>query len=134
VSDADSRLFEISRRLAEIDEALAGEFHEPSAGHLELLEERDRLRSEATLNRTNRNASRSSEQLRAELRELMKRRKALVRSHTGYATSKGGGSSSPSSGEWVILAARSREGGELGRMDARISEIESELAGRESAD
>lgn len=134
MSDAASRLLEMSRRLAEIDAALDGDFREPSPQHLALLEERDALRNEAAIYRTNRNASRSNEQLRAEIEELRRQRNVLIDSHTGYATSMGGGSSSPSPGEWVTLAARSREAGELGRLDARISEIESELASRENTD
>ncbi|MGD2100669.1 MAG: hypothetical protein PVG83_00375 [Acidimicrobiia bacterium] len=134
MSDSESRLFAISRRLAEIKAALAGESREPSPEHLALLRERDALRDEAAECRTNRNASRSTQELEAELTELRKRRAILVRSHTGYATSKGGGSSSPSPGEWVMLAAMARETGELGGMDARISEIESELVSRETGD
>lgn len=134
MSDFDTSLLEINRRLAEIDEALDGDFTEPSPAHLALLQERDALRSEAAQHRTNRNASRSTEQLQAELTELRRQRKARVKSHTGYVTSKGGGNSSPSPGEWVTLAALSRKVGDLGRMDARISEIESELISREHPD
>lgn len=130
-SDAD-RLLEMSRRLAEIDAALDGDYREPSSEHLALLEERDALRAEAARYRGHRDASRSDEQLRAELDELRKARKGLVGSHTGYVTSMGGGNASPSPGAWVTLAAQSRK--ELGRLDGRIGEIESELERRERAD
>lgn len=122
----------MSRRLAEIDAALDGEFREPSPEHLALLEERDALRHEAAKYRVDRDASRSTEELEAELSQLRKERKALIGTHTGYATSMGGGSSSPSPGEWVTLAAQSRSS--LGRLDGRIGEIESELERRGSAD
>ncbi|MGB8361188.1 MAG: hypothetical protein WCE80_07305 [Acidimicrobiia bacterium] len=130
-TDAD-RLLEMSRRLAEIDAALDGDYREPSSEHLALLEERDALRAEAAHYRVDRDAARSNEQLRAELHELRKERKSLIGTRTGYATSMGGGSSSPSPGEWVTLAAQSRK--ELGRLDGRIGEIESELERREKPD
>lgn len=132
MSTDEDRLLEMSRRLAEIDAALDGDYREPSSEHLALLEERDALRDEAAKYRVDRDASRSTEQLKAELHELRKQRKGLIGTHTGYATSMGGGSSSPSPGEWVTLAAQSRR--ELGRLDARIGEIESELERRGSAD
>jgi hypothetical protein len=132
VTDLDSRLLEISRRLAEIDAALDGEFREPSPQHLALLEERDALREEASRYRVDRDSTRSDEQLRAELLELRSQRKSLIDSRTGYATSMGGGNASPSPGEWVTLAALSRR--DLGRLDVRISEIESKLESRGRAD
>lgn len=134
MTDSASRLLAISRRLAEIDEALDKEFKEPSTDHLALLRERDALRGQASEFRANRNASRQTRELEAELTELRKRRATLIRTHTGYVTGKGGGNASPSPGEWVILAARAREAGDLGRMDARIAEIESELASRRATD
>jgi len=49
-------------------------------------------------------------------------------------TSMGGGNASPSPGEWVTLAAKSRSEGGVGRMQARIGQIETELARREATD
>jgi hypothetical protein len=132
VTDFHSRLLEISRRPAEIHAALDGEFREPSPQHLALLDEREALREEASRYRVDPDSTRSVAQLRAELLELRRQHKSLIDTRTGYATSMGGGNASPSPGEWVTLAALSRR--ELGRLDVRISEIESELESRGGAD
>lgn len=125
-------LDELNRRLAEIDAALAGEFREPSPQQYALLRERDQLRRSGAAYRSSRDATRDTEALEAELRELVRRRKIEVSSRSGYVMAKGGNNQGPAPGAWVTLAAQSRAAGDLGRLTTRIGEIESELERRRS--
>lgn len=127
-------LEEINRRLAEIDAALDGPAHEPSPEQYQLLVERDSLRAQASRFRSGRDSGRSDSELRAELGALERRLRAQVTSHTGYVTSKGGGSHSPSPGAWVTLAAQTRASSEIARLRTRIGEIETELERRAATD
>lgn len=127
-------LDEINRRLAEIDELLDDEVREPSSEHYELLKERDALRNRAAQFSSSRDSRRTSDELRSELDSLRRGLKAELASHTGYVTSKGGGSHSATPGAWVKLAAQSRAGSEIDRLNARIAQIEAELERREDGD
>ncbi|HEX6286767.1 MAG TPA: hypothetical protein VFZ80_04725 [Acidimicrobiia bacterium] len=126
-------LDDLNRRLAEIDAALDGEFSEASAEQYALLTERDRLRQVAAAYWSSRDATRETEALEAELRELLRRRKAEVSTRSGYVMAKGGDNQGPASGAWVTLAAHSRAASELSRLTTRIGEIESELERRRAA-
>lgn len=127
-------LGEINRRLAEIDAALDGPARAPSPEQYALLTERDYLRALASAYHTERDRDRSTSQLRAELESLERRLKSEVASRTGFVTSKGGGSHSPTPGAWIKLAAQARQGSLLSRLQGRIGEIDSELQRRASAD
>jgi len=130
----DMSLDDLNRRLAEIDAALDDEFGEPSAEQYVLLTERDRLRRLAAAYWSSRDATRDTEALEAELRELLRRRKAEVSTRSGYVMAKGGNNIGPAPGAWVTLAAQSRAASELSRLTTRIGEIESELGRRRAAE
>ncbi|HXV71910.1 MAG TPA: hypothetical protein VEB69_10980 [Acidimicrobiia bacterium] len=127
-------LDDLNRRLAEIDAALDGEFSEPSAQQFALLTERDRLRHLAARYWSSRDATRETEALEAELRELVRRRKTEVSSRSGYVMAKGGNNQGPAPGAWVTLSAQSRNASDVARLTIRIGEIESELERRRAAE
>jgi hypothetical protein len=132
--DPEMSLDQLNRRLAEIDAALDGEFRAPSARQYELLTERDRLRAEAAQFRSSRDNARDTRELEAELQALERRRRAEVSSRTGYVMAKGGNNQGPAPGAWVKLAAQGWAASELGRLNSRIGEIESELERRRAAE
>lgn len=127
-------LDDLNRRLAEIDAALDGEFSEPSAQQFALLTERDRLRHLAARYWSSRDATRETEALEAELRELVRRRKTEVSSRSGYVMAKGGNNQGPAPGAWVTLSAQSRNASDVARLTTPIGEIESELERRRAAE
>lgn len=127
-------LDDLNRRLAEIDAALDGEFSEPSAQQFALLTERDRLRHLAARYWSSRDATRETEALEAELRELVRRRKTEVSSRSGYVMAKGGNNQGPAPGAWVTSSAQSRNASDVARLTIRIGEIESELERRRAAE
>lgn len=123
-------LDEINRRLAAIDAALDGVNRDPSSEQYALLVERDRLRTLASKYRAGRDEGRATADLKSELQSLRRALRTELTARTGYITSKGGGTHSPSPGAWVKLAAQSREESPISRMRARIGAIESELERR----
>lgn len=134
---AEPSLDEINRRLAVIDAALDGVNRDPSSEQYALLVERDRLRALASKYRAGRDEGRPTTDLRSELESLRRALRIELTARTGYITSKGGGTHSPSPGAWVKLAALSREESPISRLRARIGAIESELerrAGTEAGD
>ncbi len=126
----DARLDVITRRLAEIAALLSGSAREPSPEHFALLNERDRLRAEAVDFQMRKDEARSTRDLESELVELRRRLKSSVTSRTGYVMGKGGNNQGPASGAWLKLGLQSRESGDIARLNARIAEIEDELATR----
>jgi len=120
----------LNRRLAEIDALLDGAVHDPSPEQYALLTERDSLRELGARFRSGRDSGRTTSELEAELAEQKKRLKREIVSRTGYATAKGGNNQGPSPGAWVKLVAQSWAGSDIGPMNTRIAEIESELKRR----
>lgn len=135
MSESDQHSIEqINRRLAEIDAELDGSAHIPSPGQYQLLLERDYLRAQASRYRTNPHSGRATDELKAELEALKRLLKQEMTSRTGYVTSKGGASNSPTPGAWVTLAAQSRAGYDFAHLQARIAEIETEIKARAPTD
>lgn len=127
-----SPLDDLTRRLGEIQGELAALPCGASPQRYDLLNERDRLRRAATAYRTRSSENRTTEQLEAELAALKKRRKQSIAQRTGFATAKGGGNQSPSSGAWVKLGSQALAGDDMGAVNARISVIEDILVKRRS--
>lgn len=125
-------LEDILSRLAAVQMELDGLEGGPSPRRFELLIEQDGLRRQAARYAPDWDRGRSTEELKAELKSLRNQRKHLVSGRVGYATSKGGSNQGPSSGAWVKLGQESLAGAGLGRLNRRISEIQDELASRET--
>ncbi len=125
-------LDDLTRRLSQIQDALAALPCGPSPQRYALLTERDALRRAAAGYRSGIDDSRSTTELEAELASLKKRRKQSISQRIGFVTSKGGGSHSPSSGAWVKLGSQARSGDDLSTINARIAHIEDTLLRRRS--
>ena len=125
-------LDELTKRLSQIQDELAALPCGASPQRYALLTERDALRRAAASYRSTADESRSTKALEAELASLKKRRKQSIAQRTGFATSKGGGSHSPSSGAWVKLGSQAMAGDDLSMVNARIARIEDILAKRRS--
>ncbi len=123
-------LDELTRRLGQIQDELAALPCGASPQRYTLLTERDALRRAAASYRSGSDEGRSTKDLEAELASLKKRRKQSVSQRIGFATSKGGGSHSPTSGAWVKLGSQALSGGDLTAINARIAHIEDTLLRR----
>lgn len=125
-----SPLDELTRRLARIQDELAALPCGASPQRFALLTERDALRRAAAAYRQGVDDGRSTKDLEAELASLRKRRDQSIARRTGFVTSKGGGSHSPTPGAWVKLGSQAMAGDDLSGVNARISKIEDILAER----
>lgn len=121
---------DVRRRLAQIQDALLALPPGPSPERHALLTEQDRLRARARAVTTNWDTARSAEDLRAELDALRAQRAELLRTRSGFATSKGGSNQGPATGAWVKLQRQAMAGGGLDRLTARIAELDDLLAER----
>lgn len=128
-----SPLDELTSRLSQIHDELAALPCGASPQRYALLTERDALRRAAASYRSGVDDSRSTKELEAELASLKKRRKQSIALRTGFVTSKGGGSHSPSPGAWVKLSSQALAGDDLSRVNARIAQIEDALFKRRSS-
>ncbi len=126
-------LEDLTRRLGQIQDELAALPCGASPRRYELLTERDALRRAAASYRSAADDGRSTKELEAELASLKKTRKQSISRRTGFVTSKGGGSHSPSPGAWVKLGSQALAGDDLSSINARITRIEDVLAKRRSS-
>ena len=100
------------------------------------FKQKDRLRTAAEALRSSHDPDEglSDESLVAEAASLRKRMESMATRTGGLVTSKGGGSSSPSSGTMAELAFKGnqQQAGEIGRMAARVNQIEEALKRRKT--
>lgn len=126
-------LDELTRRLSQIHDELAALPCGASPHRYALLTERDALRRAAASYRSGVDDGRPTKALEAELASLKKLRKQSIAQRTGFVTSKGGGSHSPSSGAWVKLGSQALAADDLSRINFRIAQIEDILVKRHSS-
>lgn len=129
-----SEVEQTTLRLAAIIDELAALPDGPSPERFRLLTEQDALRAQATQFEVAVDVGRSIESLVAELDALRRQRTALVNSRGGYVT----GESADSAGR-VGAALTGLHGGagseaDIGRLTARIAQIEDVLASRRRND
>jgi hypothetical protein len=129
----NQELDRVTRRLAEIQDALLALPPGPSQDRYRLLSERDSLRADAAVFKSAAIDDKSDDDLEAEARSLRHLRDQITKARTGYATSKGGNNAGATSGAWVDLAAKGLGGEDMGRINARLSQIEDILAARRQA-
>ena len=125
---------DVSRRLGEILDELERLPPGPSPERFQLLLERDELRAGAGRLGDSALSQRATADIEAELASLRRARDALIKSHTGYMSSKGGNNSGPASGAWVALGKRSLGSTGIARFNRRISELEDVLERRRKSE
>ncbi|MBK5268198.1 MAG: hypothetical protein JJE47_12265 [Acidimicrobiia bacterium] len=106
------------------------------ADRYRLQTEQDRLRTVAEALRSSHDPDEglSDEALVAEAASLRKRMESMATRTGGLVTSKGGGSSSPSSGAMAELQFKSKQqqAGEIERMAVRVNQIDQALKRRQT--
>ncbi|MFQ5554954.1 MAG: hypothetical protein ACE5GC_06245 [Acidimicrobiia bacterium] len=123
----DATLDHVTRRLAEIQDALLALDDDAPGERHRLLTERDGLRARAGVFRRDADMDRSDDDLAAELASLRLRRIKMMSLRTGFATSKGGSNHGPASAAWVRLGAEARGGSDLEKINVRIARLEEVL-------
>lgn len=122
--------------LANAQRDLQGLPQDAWAERYRLQREQDRLRTaaEALGSSHDPDEGLSDESLVAEAASLRKRMESMATRTGGLVTSKGGGSSSPSSGAMAELAFKGnqQQAGEIGRMAVRVNQIEEALKRRQT--
>ena len=124
----DASLDHVTKRLAGIQDALLALAEDAYEERHRLLTERDALRARAGVFRSDADASRTREDVSAELAPLRLRRIRMLSLRTGFATSKGGSAHGPASAAWVQLGAAARSGSDLEALNVRIAHLEDLIA------
>ena len=125
-----SSVEDITSRLAEIHDLLAALPKDAFAERFALAQEQDALRQKAKEFLRSEDSKRSTDRLRSELESLLKRRRLLVESRTGYVIIEGETSLfAPSA--WVKLTTDAKKSAGVDVLDVRVSQIRDELARRE---
>lgn len=123
VDDIVKELADIQRRLLDLPDG-------DRAEQFKLLSRRDELRRQASALGGTWDADRPTEDIEAELASQRERLEALVDSHSGYVTSRGGNSQGPDGGEKAKLTWRAKQAAGIDPILARIAYLESLLAKR----
>ena len=123
---------EVIRELSDILDQLLALPDDAFAEKYRLQDRRDELRAQAAEFAQDWDADRPTVDLVAELEALIRHRKALVSSRTGFVTSKGGNAAPATAGAWVKLGKDALSGTGLDSVNVRIASLEALIARRAS--
>lgn len=125
---------QIAKDLARVTDALLELSDDDFARRFEILTERDALRAEAAELEADFDEQRPTPDIVDELREVRRRRSALVSDQASRVMASGpggtGGAAGAVSGEMAKLSIRARAASDLGRLTQRVGQLESLLAER----